>query len=194
MPISSVQLKAICLNQARWRSRKHLRAQARILRGKHGVGFLNDLDRARNQSYVERHAPIWSKEPYYRLTEKAHRYLRSHGYATVIEAFRMAEPMKLSASLAELQSHGWYSSRHVGVVAATLIDEGYYETALFKRKKKRTRFFRLTSKGKNWAKERIKAAAERQLRSEFKARRAEVIKEARRLIRLKAELVKAWAC
>jgi hypothetical protein len=75
-----------------------------------------------------------------------------------------------------------------------LIDEGYYETAHFKRKKKRTRFFRLTSKGKNWAKERIKAAAERQLRSEFKARRAEVIKEARRLIRLKAELVKAWAC
>lgn len=102
MPITSSQLKAIRFNQAGWRSRKHLRVVAQSLRGKPGVGFLHDLDMSGKGRYVRMNAPNWSKEPYYRLTEKGRRYLRTHGYQSVVEAFRMGEPLKLSASQAEL--------------------------------------------------------------------------------------------
>jgi len=112
MPITLQQKKAIGFNQAGWRSTKHLRQSAQDARGKPGVSFLNDLSHAKKVGWVEVKKPEWAKERYYRRTKKGRAYLAKHKFTSAIDAFRLSEVLKLSASRAELQRRGWYGAEH----------------------------------------------------------------------------------
>jgi len=131
MPITPQQKKAIGFNQAGWRSAKHLRHAALGARAKPGATFLNDLSHAKRVGWVEARKPEWAKGTYYRLTKKGRTYLKKMRFKVALEAFRLGESIKLSASRSELQRLGWYSVKHVGRIADKWIENGYYERATF---------------------------------------------------------------
>ena len=192
MPITAQQQKAIGFNQSRWRSAKHLRQAAQSARGKPGVSFLNDLSHAKKAGWVEVRKPEWAKERYYRLTGKGRTYLAKHKFVSAIEAFRLSEALKLSASRAELQRLGWYSIKHVGEVAAELLEHGYYQSAVFLRAQRKCRYYRLTLLGKKWAKGHYLKRLEQELKLQFKELRAWEEKRYASYIADPERLVCAW--
>ncbi len=172
MPVTAQQKRAIGFNQAGWRSAKHLRQAANGARGKPGVSFLNDLSHAKKVGWVEARKPEWAKERYYRLTKKGRAYLAKRKFKSAIDAFRLSEALKLSASRAELQRLGWYSIKHVGEVEAELMEKGYYLSAVFLRERRNCRYYRLTPLGKKWAKGHYLKRLEQELKRQFKELRA----------------------
>lgn len=172
MPITPQQKKAIGFNQAGWRSAKHLRQAAQGARGKPGVSFLSDLSHAKRVGWVEARKPEWAKETYYRRTKKGRAYLAKHKFVSAIDAFRLSEALKLSATRAELQRLGWYSIKHVGEVEAELLEKGYYQSAVFKRAQRNCRYYRLTSLGKKWARGHYQKRLEQELKRQFTELRA----------------------
>lgn len=192
MPITAQQQKAIGFNQSRWRSAKHLRQAAQSARGKPGVSFLNDLSYAKKAGWVEVRKPEWAKERYYRLTGKGRTYLAKHKFVSAIEAFRLSEALKLSASRAELQRLGWYSIKHVGEVSAELLEHGYYQSAVFLRAQRKCRYYRLTPLGKKWARGHYLKRLEQELRQQFKEVRRSEQKRYAGYISDPERLVCAW--
>ena len=193
MPVSPQQKKAIGFNQAGWRSAKHLRQAAQGARGKPGVAFLNDLIHAKKAGWVEGMKPEWAKERYYRLTEKGRAYLAKHKFQSATDAFRLSEALKLSASRAELQRLGWYSIKHVGAVNSTLLEKGYYQSAVFLRAQRKCRYYRLTPLGKQWAKSHYLKRLEQELKRQFKELRAWEEKRYAGYIADPEQLVQAWS-
>ena len=193
MPVTDQQKKAIGFNQAGWRSAKHLRQAAHGARGKPGVSFLNDLSHAKKVGWVEARKPEWAKETYYRGTKKGRAYLAKQKFTSAIDAFRLAEAMKLSASRAELQRLGWYSIKHVGEVEAELLELGYYQSAVFKRAQRKCRYYRLTPLGKKWAKGHYLKRLEQKLKRQFKEMRAWEEKRYAGYIADSEQLVQAWS-
>lgn len=194
MPISAQQKRAIGFNQAGWRSAKHLRQAANGAQGKPGVSFLNDLSHAKKAGWVEAMKPEWAKERYYRLTKKGRAYLAKHKFTSTIDAFRLSEALKLSASRAELQRLGWYSIKHVAEVEADLVEKGYYQSAVFLRKQRKCRYYRLTPVGRKWAKDHYLKRLEQGLKRQFKELRACEETRYAGYIANPARLVCAWNC
>lgn len=169
MPISSQNKKAIGLNKAGWRSQKHLLNYARNNQKRPGVTFLKSLAGACNFGWLESKRADWERSVYYyRLTSKGRGYLKKKNYSLVFDAFKLPEALKLSATQAKLQRVGWYSIKHTGLIDDKLIANGIYESALVPRRKKNGTYYRLTPKGRNLAKIKMRKDMESYLRSEFK--------------------------
>lgn len=193
MPITAQQKKAIGFNQAGWRSAKHLRQAAQGARGKPGVSFLSDLSHAKKAGWVEARKPEWAKETYYRLTKKGRAHLARHKFTSAVDAFRLTEALKLSASRAELQRLGWYSIKHVGEVEAELLEKGFYQSAVFLRAQRNCRYYRLTPVGRKWAKGHYLKRLEQELKRQFKELRACEEKRYAGYIADPEKLVQAWS-
>lgn len=193
MPITAKQKKAIGYNQAGWRSAKHLRQAAQGARGKPGVSFLDDLSYAKKVGWVEARKPEWAKETYYRRTKKGRAYLAKQKFTSAIDAFRLSEALKLSATRAELQRLGWYSIKHVGEVEAELLEKGYYQSAVFLRAQRNCRYYRLTPLGRKWAKGHYLKRREQELKRQFKELRACEEKRYAGYIADPEQLVQAWS-
>jgi DNA-binding PadR family transcriptional regulator len=193
MPITSQQKKAIAYNQDKWRSAKHLESWAAKIGRSDGKVFLTKLDHAVRFKWLEEASPGWGRGVvYYRLTAKGRKYLKKHCYDKALEAFRLPEAIKLSATRADLQRQGWFSVKHVGWVDDKLIEAGYYEQAIFFRQKMNGTFFRLTAAGKVWAKQALRSRMEAELRAEFRERRAEETKMLGDKLTDPAPLIRAW--
>ena len=169
MPITSQSKKAIGLNKAGWRSKKHLLNFAKNNQGRAGVTFLKSLRHASKVGWLESKKPDWERTVYYyRLTSKGRSYLKKKNYSLVFDAFKLPEAVKLSASRAKRQLRGWYSIKHTGKIDDKLIANGIYESALVPRRKKNGKYYRLTPKGRKLAKIKMTKDMESYLRSEFK--------------------------
>lgn len=193
MPITPQQKKAIAYNQDKWRSVKHLESRAAKISRVEGKDFLSRLDHAVRVKWLEEEYPGWGKGiVYYRLTAKGRKYLKKHSYDKALEAFRLPEAIKLSATRADLQRQGWFSVKHVGWVDDKLIEAGHYELAVFFRQKMNGTFFRLTAAGKVWAKQALRSRMEAELRAEFRERRAKETKILGVKLTDPAQLIRAW--
>ena len=169
MPISFQNKKAICLNKAGWRSKKHLNNYAKNNKKRPGVTFLRSLDEACRFGWLESKKADWERTVYYfRLTAKGKAYLKKRKYILVENAFKLPEAVKLSASRAKRQLRGWYSIKHTGAIDDKLIADGIYESAIVFRQKMNGKYYRLTPKGRNLAKIKMRKDMESYLRSEFK--------------------------
>lgn len=169
MPIKSQSKKAIGLNKAGWRSQKHLHNYARNNQKRPGVTFLKSLDEACRLGCLESKKADWERTVYYyRLTAKGRSYLKRKNYSLVFDAFKLPEAIKLSAKRAKLQRLGWYSMKHTGKIDDKLIADGIYESAVVPRLKNNGTYYRLTPKGRNLAKIKMRKDMESDLRSEFK--------------------------
>jgi hypothetical protein len=157
------------------------------------MGFFSDLSHSVRVGWLLRKAPKWGKGvDYYRLTSKGRRYLERRGFNAVLEAFRLPEAIRLSASRAELQRQGWYSVKHVGWVEAELVNAGYYEQAIFFRNKMNGTFFRLTSAGKSWAVKTLRSRLEAEFRRDSRRLRADKTKCLKEKLGDPGQLVEAW--
>jgi hypothetical protein len=194
MPITLQQKKAIAYNQDKWRSVKHLESWAAKIDRAEGTDFLSRLDHAVRVKWLEEEYPGWGKGiVYYRLSAKGRKYLKKHSYNKALEAFRLPEAIKLSATRADLQRQGWFSVKHVGWVDDKLIEAGHYELAVFFRQKMNGTFFRLTAAGKVWAKQALRRRMEAALRAEFRERRAKETKTLANKLTDPAQLIRAWS-
>lgn len=169
MPITSQNKKAIGLNKAGWRSKKHLLNFAKNNQGRAGVTFLKSLRHASKVGWLESKKADWERTVYYfRLTAKGKAYLKKRKYILVENAFKLPEAVKLSASRAKRQLRGWYSIKHTGKIDDKLIADGIYESAIVFRQKMNGKYYRLTPKGRKLAKIKMRKDMESELRSEFK--------------------------
>lgn len=169
MPITSQNKKAIGLNKAGWRSKKHLLNFAKNNQKRPGVTFLRSLDEACRFGWLESKKADWERTVYYfRLTAKGKVYLKKNKYTIATEAFKLPEAIKLSASRAKRQLRGWYSIKYTGAIDDKLIADGIYEPAVVPRLKKNGKYYRLTPKGRKLAKIKMRKVMESDLRSEFK--------------------------
>lgn len=193
MPVTLQQKKAIAYNKDGWRSSKHLDSKAARIGRADGKVFLSNLDHAVRVKWLEVESPGWGKGiAYYRLTTKGRKYLKKHRYDKALEAFRLPEAIKLSATRADLQRQGWFSVKHVGWVDEKHVKDGHYEQAVFFRQKMNGTFFRLTAAGKVWAKQALRSRMEAELRAEFRERRAEETKILGDKLTDPAQLIRAW--
>ena len=193
MPVSRQQQRANDLNRADWRSDKHLLSHKFNGRGKIGAGFFSELGHGVRVGWLERKTPEWGKGlDYYRLTPKGRKYLHRRRFKAALAAFSMPEAIKLTLSRTELQRQGWFSVKHVGWVDDKLIEAGYYEISTQPRRKMNGTFFRLTPAGKVWAKQKLRARMESDLRAEFKVLRSEATNQLRASMADADQLVNAW--
>lgn len=194
MPITSQSKKAIGLNKAGWRSKKHLLNYSMNNQKRPGVTFLKSLAEACRFGWLEsKKADSERTVYYYRLTSKGRAYLKKKNYSLVFDAFKLPEAVKLSATRAKLQRLGWYSIKHTGAIDDKLIADGIYESAIVFRQKMNGKYYRLTPKGRKLAKIKMRKDMESELRSEFKEMRQERESVLRDELKIPAKVARAFS-